>query len=184
MTDQELSFEEILDELMLEEPAPTYEALQRWQALYPKYRFSLARFFATWAIQRDMPSELQVNEERITGECVMQATEIARQQGRLVPPDHIEVVQQFDQGMLAAIYVLHGQGDAADIADKVTEMSGNKVSLGAALMSLTRLEEKGLITSWKADRQKCFTITIVGERALAYAKETSRVVSGLLGDMA
>ena len=29
-----------------------------------------------------------------------------------------------------------------------------------------------------------YSITIIGERALAYAKETSRVIAGLLGDLA
>ena len=37
MTDPKMSFEDILDELMLEEPTPSYAALLRWQERYPRY---------------------------------------------------------------------------------------------------------------------------------------------------
>ena len=50
MTDP-ITFEDVLDELMLEEPKPDYEALVRWQERYPKYRKELADFFATWSVQ-------------------------------------------------------------------------------------------------------------------------------------
>ena len=181
-----ITFDEILDQLMLEESTPSYEALLRWQERYPKFRDSLAEYFAIWAIQSEpIDDEPEIDEDPIVEKCVAYAMNILREQGRIIPKDHVGVVNAFDQSALAALYVMRG-GDAVDIAEKISEVSGSEAALGAVLMSLSRLEEQGLIESWKAggESRKHFNITIAGERALAYAKETSRVVEGLLGDLA
>jgi hypothetical protein len=182
-----IEFEDVLHELMLEEAAPDYATLRKWQERYPEWHDSLAEYFAAWAIQSEpIDDEPEIDEEAIAQKIMARAMNMLREQGRLIPRDHVEPVQPFDQAVLAAIYVLRGEGDASDIADKITDMQGSEASLGATLMSLSRLEEKGLIETWKSGEKnrKHFNITIAGERALAYAQETSRVVTGLLGDLA
>jgi hypothetical protein len=187
------TFEDLLDDLVHEESEPTYEALVRWQERCPEWRQSLEEYFHVWMIQREQLDELpEIDEQAIVAKGVEYAMGILREQGRIIPDDHIEPVSDFDQMTLAAIYILNGRGDAIKIADKAGEMAGKEFLLGSILMSLTRLEEKYLIESWESDpaseragkSRQYFNITIAGERALAYAKETSRVLSLLLGDLA
>ncbi len=55
-------FEEVIDEIMLEESEPSHEVLMRWIARYPDHREALTRFFATWAVQEASPKEKPVDE--------------------------------------------------------------------------------------------------------------------------
>jgi PadR family transcriptional regulator, regulatory protein PadR len=118
--------------------------------------------------------------------------QLLEKQGRIIPDDHIEPVGDFDQMVLAAIYIGHGLADSARLVNQVSEMAGRQVYLGAVLRSLSGLERKHLIESWESDAATeaggesnfYYNISIIGERALAYAKETSRVIAGLLGDLA
>jgi hypothetical protein len=50
MINSTLKFEDILDELMLENEKPSYELLAQWTAKFPQHADALARFFATWAL--------------------------------------------------------------------------------------------------------------------------------------
>ena len=62
-----IHFDDVLDELMLEQEHPTQEALVRWQERYPQYREALADFFETWARQEarsDLP-QAHIDEEKI-----------------------------------------------------------------------------------------------------------------------
>ena len=188
----ELTFDDVLIELAFEGAEPRYENLLRWQARYPKFRVALEEYFAVWAIQsEELDDPPEMDTEAIVQEGVEFAMKLAREQGRLVENDRVEQVSDFDQMMLSAIYLLHGRGDAVAIRQKVSEMSEKRVSLGPVLMALTRLEERFWIEPSESDpvseadgsSRQYFTITITGERALAYAKETSRVVSDLLGDL-
>jgi hypothetical protein len=192
MNDYE-TFEDILVELRLDEPEPTYEALLRWQKRFPAFRESLADFFALWAIQQEPIDDLpEIDEEEIVEKSVQYAMTLLEQQGRIIPDDHIEPVSEFDEMMLAAIYVLQGRASAGKLVEKVSEMAGQQVYLGPILQALSRLEGKYLIESWESEPATeaggksnfYYNITIIGERALAYAKETSRVIAGLLGDLA
>src|SRR5262249_27379333 len=123
---------------------------------------------------------------------VNHALEILRRQGRIVPGDAIQSLDPSDQVVLAAIYLLHGEGSSANITRKAGEMSGVQVMPGTIFASLKRLEDQGLISAWLSDPEtepdgksiRHFTITLAGERALAYAKETSKVVADFLGDLA
>lgn len=181
-----VTFEDVLQELMLAEAEPNYTTLLKWQARYPQWRDSLAEYFAVWAIQSEpIDDEPEIDEDAIVQKTMARAMNMLREQGRIIPKDQVVEVSAFDQSVLAAAYVLPS-GDASDLAEKITEISGKEVSLGATISALSRLEEKGLIETWKSGKEyrKHFNITIVGERALAYAKETSRVVAGLLGDLA
>jgi hypothetical protein len=77
-TAKSVAFEDLLDTIMMEEPEPTYAALQRWVARYPEHRQALASFFATWAVQEEMPEEAEAkfDEERVHQEVLAHAQAI------------------------------------------------------------------------------------------------------------
>ena len=187
---ERLTFEDVLDELMLREPKPTYEALLRWQERYPQYREALTEFFATWGIQAaraEASEQTVIDEERIAQEGVAHVMETLRKQGRLISKDSIPSLAPFDQLVLAAIYLLQGQGYPAKIATKVSEMSGSEALLGSVFASIKRLEAQSLVVVRREvenNTRRYFTVTMAGERALAQAKETSTVVARFLPDFA
>ena len=189
------SFEAIVHELMLEETTPSYEALVRWQQRYPKYRDSLAEYFADWAMDRELPPpevEAEIDENALVQKGVDYAMDMLRRQDGFIPKTSVETLKPFDQLVLAAVFLLRGSGRAANITDKVCEMSGKEVLLASTFMSLDRLERKGLVESRCANPEtepehtgrRYFMATMAGERALAYARATSRIVDGLLGGLA
>ena len=192
---ERLSFDDVLDDLMLEEETPSYEALVRWQERYPQYRKELADFFATWAIQEahaQLPDRTGIDEEKLVKRGVEYAMEILRKQGRLVPDAPVRSLQPFGQLVLTAVYLLRGQGYAVNITGKVGEMSEAAPTLGSILMALDRLEEQHLVSSWVDESgnepagkaRRYFRVTLLGEKALAYAKESSTVVARFLPDFA
>jgi hypothetical protein len=181
-----VSFADVIAEVTLEGAEPTYEVLLRWQKRFPEFRENLADFFALKAIQREPIDELPgIDEEEIAEWGVQYAMALLEEQGRIIPDNHIEVVCGVDQMVLGSVCLLQGKADAAKLVEQVSDTAGRQVYLGAILRSLSRLEEKYLIESWEADSGVFYySITIVGERALAFATETSRVVGGLLEDLA
>ena len=192
MTSSNVLFEDVLDALKLEESRPSYAALLRWSERYPQYREALAEFFATWAIQAEQPQQVALDEERLADRGVSHALKILRRQDRVSPAGAIEPVAPFDQLVLTAIYLLRGEGYSVNITDKVGEMSGTGVLLASTFASLNRLESRGLVSSRVADPEtkqegrtrRYFTVTLNGERALAQAKEASKLLAGFLGDFA
>lgn len=74
------TFEDILDAIMLQEAEPSHQALMRWAARYPEHRDELARFFATWAVQKDEPKEATVDEARVGHRLVSHALNILHRQ--------------------------------------------------------------------------------------------------------
>jgi hypothetical protein len=80
MTQPKIDLEEILNAVMLEEQEPDYKALQRWCKDYPEHRDALARFFATWAIQVDLPMDTSVDESQLANLGVSRALNILNQQ--------------------------------------------------------------------------------------------------------
>jgi DNA-binding PadR family transcriptional regulator len=185
-----ISLEEILDQLMLEEPKPSYEALLRWIERYPKYRQELTDFFAIWGVQSYLPPA-DIDEDAIVQKGVDHAMAILRKQGRILSKEEIEApLQPLDQLVLAAIYMLHGQGYSVNITEKVSEMSGKHVLLASVFGALSRLERRYFVSAWRPETEhdgaarRYFAITIAGERALAHARETSQVLDRLLGDFA
>jgi len=197
MTDTNMTLEDVLDALMLEEQEPSYAALVRWSKRYPQYRDELTRYFATWSLQRlraadPEPDPVVVDEEKLVARTVSYALDLARQQGRLAPAAPIEPLSSFDQLMLTAVYLLRGAGYSVNISDKVSGISGKPASLGATFASLGRLERLGLITARVTDARtdpehkgrRYFTATLAAERVLAEAKETSEIVADFLGDFA
>jgi PadR family transcriptional regulator, regulatory protein PadR len=91
---------------------------------------------------------------------------------------------QFEQLVLTAI-LMQGE-DAAygvTIHSKVRELAQPRaVSLGAVYVTLDRLEDKGLISSWLSDptperggrAKRCYRLEALGERALQESAVTAR----------
>src|SRR5262249_49286514 len=104
----------------------------------------------------------------------------------------VESLEPFDQLVLTAVYLLRGEGYSVNITEKISQMSGIQALLGATFLSLDRLEDLGLVSERLADPEtesegktrRYFRITLAGERALARAKETSKVVADFLQDFA
>lgn len=84
MTRPHLLLEDILDAVMIEESEPSYVALTRWSERYPEHREALAEFFATWAVQAELPQEAGINEERLANLAVSHALDIVHRRGEAV----------------------------------------------------------------------------------------------------
>src|SRR5215471_704291 len=189
---RDLCFDEVLELLVMQESSPDYDVLEKWQALYPRYRKELAQYFATWAIQEDQTAPSVLDKERLAAEGKKRVMEMLRKQGRIVPADKIEPLSQFDQLVLTAVYLLHGDGDTASITEKISEMIGQEVVQERTSLALNGLQHRLLIDSWVPDTEiepdaentLYYTVTMTGERALAHAKATSKVVADFLGDFA
>jgi hypothetical protein len=80
MTQPKIDLEDVLNAIMLAEQEPDYKALQRWCKRYPEHRDALARFFATWAIQVDLPMDTSVDESELASLGVSRALNILNQQ--------------------------------------------------------------------------------------------------------
>jgi hypothetical protein len=189
---KDLSFDEVLELLMMEESSPHYNVLLEWQNRYPRYEKELAQFFATWAIQEHHPGPSVIDKERLVAEGKQQTMQMLRQQGRIAPDDQIEPLSPFDQLVLTAVFLLRGEGDTASITEQVSEMKGQEVTQEATSLALRGMQQRLLIDSWvpdmeiepEAENTIYFTVTMTGERALAHAKATQKVVADFLGDFA
>ena len=190
---EQVSFEDVLQAVMLSEETPSYEALLRSQERFPNYRDMLADFFATWAVQEDLPEELEpdIEDEPIVAKGVQHAMEILERQGRLLPKEPVAQLSAADQLVLAAVHMLHGEGDGVTISEKVSEISGKEALLGSTFSALSRLEKQGLIEAWQSvaetepsgKSKRHFMITLHGEGALASAR-TSALLAAYLGGLA
>lgn len=94
-------------------------------------------------------------------------------------------IGQFEQLVLTAILGLREDAYGVTIHNKVAELARPKaVSLGAVYVTLDRLEDKGLISSWLSDPTKerggrakrCYRLEAVGERALQESAATAKRV--------
>ena len=188
------SFDDVLTMLMLEEHAPTGEALARWSGRYPQYREDLAEFFEIWAKQENSTEpEPDTDEDWIVEQSVKHAMAILERQGRLAPVQPVPSLSDFNQLVLTAVYLLGGRGYPVSIALKVGEMQGKKPLLATVLASLESLELKALIVPRPADPaaepehagiRDYYVVTMAGSRALAQARETSTVLARFLPDFA
>jgi DNA-binding PadR family transcriptional regulator len=82
---------------------------------------------------------------------------------------------QFEQVVLAAVLALEDDAYGVTIHRKVEELwSPRKVTLGAVYVTLDRLEEKGLVSSWLSDptperggrTKRCYKLENTGKAAL------------------
>jgi DNA-binding PadR family transcriptional regulator len=99
---------------------------------------------------------------------------------------------QFEQLVLTAILTLYDEAYGVTIHSKVQELAGAKaVSLGAIYVTLDRLEDKGLVTSWLTDptperggrAKRCYRLEALGERALQESAATAKRVWDLVSEV-
>jgi PadR family transcriptional regulator PadR len=102
--------------------------------------------------------------------------------GEMAKPDSLG---QFEQLVLTAVLTLREDAYGVTIHAKVQELARPKaVSLGAVYVTLDRLEEKGLVTSWLSDptperggrAKRCYRLEGLGERALRESAVTAKRV--------
>lgn len=92
-------------------------------------------------------------------------------------------VGQFEQLVLTAILALPDDAYGVTIHEKVMELAAPKaVSQGAIYVTLDRLEDKGVISSWRTEptaerggrAKRCYRLEALGERALRESAMTAK----------
>jgi PadR family transcriptional regulator PadR len=90
-------------------------------------------------------------------------------------------IAEFEELVLLAILKLGSNAYGVTIHEALEE-TGRKVTIGALYTTLSRLEEKGLISSWMGDAtverggraKKYFKVLATGARALNYSESARR----------
>ncbi len=99
---------------------------------------------------------------------------------------------QFEQLVLTAILSLHDDAYGVTIHAKVAELAQPKpVSLGAVYVTLDRLEDKGLVTSWLSDptperggrAKRCYRLEALGESALEESAATAKRIWDVVAEV-
>jgi PadR family transcriptional regulator PadR len=89
----------------------------------------------------------------------------------------------FEQVVLTALLSLRDNAYGVTIREKAQELAHPKtVSIGAVYVTLDRLEEKGLVSSWLSDptperggrAKRCYRLETSGRRALEDAAVTAK----------
>lgn len=62
-----------------------------------------------------------------------------------------EALGEFEQLVMLAVVQLEGDVYGVPIVDEIERRTGRKVSHAAVYVTLRRLEQKGLLESWKSD---------------------------------
>ena len=91
-------------------------------------------------------------------------------------------IGEFEELVLLAILSLREHAYGVRIGDAIEEASGRSVSIGALYTTLSRLEEKGLISSWMGEAtaerggraKKYFKIEAPAKLALNHAEASRR----------
>jgi DNA-binding PadR family transcriptional regulator len=100
----------------------------------------------------------------------------------MAKPDSIG---QFEQLVLTAVLSLREDAYGVTIHEKVGELARPKsISLGAVYVTLDRLEDKGLVSSWLSEptaerggrAKRCYRLEALGERALQESAATAKRV--------
>ncbi len=100
--------------------------------------------------------------------------------GVMAKPD---ALGQFEQLVLTATLSLRDNAYGVTIHEKVLELAHPKaVSPGAVYITLDRLEDKGMLSSWLTDptperggrAKRCYRLEALGERALQESAETAK----------
>jgi DNA-binding PadR family transcriptional regulator len=94
-----------------------------------------------------------------------------------------DTLGQFEQLVLTAILTLPDNAYGVTIHSKVEELARPKsVALGAIYVTLDRLEDKGLLTSWLSDptqerggrAKRCYRLEALGEQSLHESAVTAK----------
>jgi DNA-binding PadR family transcriptional regulator len=92
-------------------------------------------------------------------------------------------IGQFEQLVLTAVLSLKEDAYGVTIHEKVGELAQPKsISLGAVYVTLDRLEDKGLVSSWLSEptaerggrAKRCYRMEALGERALQESTATAQ----------
>jgi PadR family transcriptional regulator PadR len=98
----------------------------------------------------------------------------------MAKPDSIG---QFEQLVLTAVLSLKEDAYGVTIHEKVAALARPKsISLGAVYVTLDRLEDKGLVSSWLSEptaerggrAKRCYRMEALGERALQESAATAK----------
>jgi DNA-binding PadR family transcriptional regulator len=96
-----------------------------------------------------------------------------------------ESVGQFEQIILTAILSLRDEAYGVTIRQKAVQLAAPKnISLGAVYVTLDRLEDNGLLSSWLSDptpdrggrSKRFYRLEALGERALVESAATAKRV--------
>ena len=106
--------------------------------------------------------------------------------------NRFDAVGPFEQIVLTAVHHLKGEGYSVTIHEKVNEIAGRRVTMGACYSSLDRLARKGFIEARFVDpnftrgaySKRCFTITEAGVQALTEALKHAQSMVDILGEFA
>jgi PadR family transcriptional regulator PadR len=102
-----------------------------------------------------------------------------------------EMIGQFEQLVLTAILTLREDAYGVTIQAKVAELARpREISLGAVYVTLDRMEDKGLVSSWLSDptperggrAKRCYRLEAVGERALNESAVTAKRIWDVLAE--
>jgi DNA-binding PadR family transcriptional regulator len=94
-----------------------------------------------------------------------------------------DTLGQFEQLVLTAILTQREDAYGVTIHSKVQELARpREVSLGAVYVTLDRLEDKGMVSSWLSDptperggrAKRCYRLEASGERALEESAVTAK----------
>ena len=96
-------------------------------------------------------------------------------------------IGEFEELVLLAILSLREQAYGMKIGDAIEAATGRSVSVGALYTTLSRLEEKGLITSWMGEAtaerggraKKYFRIEAPAKLALHHAEASRKRLANL-----
>lgn len=88
------------------------------------------------------------------------------------------ILGEFEQVVLLAVAQLEGEGYGVTIRREIEERAGRDVSVGAVYATLSRLEEKGMLSSWEGDPEprrggrarRHYRLEPAGARALRAAR--------------
>ena len=91
---------------------------------------------------------------------------------------------EFEEVILLLVGILGEEAYAFNIAEEFESQTGRSVSIGAVHSTLTRLDDKGFLTSKMGKstaerggrRKRIYTITASGRRVLVASKELSCIV--------
>jgi len=95
---------------------------------------------------------------------------------------------EFEQIVLLAVAHLRGEAYAIPIVDEIKRRTGRNVARAAVYITLRRLEEKGLVSTWMGDPtperggkgRRYVKLETAGARALRDARQvTDRMWNGL-----
>jgi len=94
-------------------------------------------------------------------------------------------IGHFEQLVLTAVMSLRENAYGVTIHEKTQELARPKaISIGAIYVTLDRLEDKGLISSWLSEptaerggrAKRCYRVEALGERALQESAATAKRV--------